>query len=421
MGKIVINELGEYRPGSFNSLNPNKLKEFATVPYFIDWYTSKESNKIFPLFLQEISDLNPTSYRIPGILTRNPFFDHAQIKYFIAHKNDIPVGRIMAFIDYNYNKEHDGEFGWLGHFESTEEKEVSDLLIKSALDYLKDNSAKQILGPAKFNAGGEIGLLIDGFDKKHYVMEPYNAPYYQDFFEGFGFKKENDWYSIHTDETLSKSFMDRVDSIMDKLKNSRRGSDSGGINFRNVKFKDMKKEIKIIKDLYNPIWAGINHPQQVQMTDAEFNVLAVGIKAIALEELMFIVEKDSQPIGVAVNIPDINEVIEEYDLHNPSMPSKRFLSLQDLKRDLNIFNRIKKRLKEKNFSRLRILILGVKKEYRKAGIDLKLYYFIKKNAVKMGITHGSASQLADVNLDIINPIFKLGKVGHTWRVYGLKT
>ncbi len=39
--------------------------------------------------------------------------------------------------------------------------------------------------------------------------------------------------------------------------------------------------------------------------------------------------------------------------------------------------------------------------------------------VELGITRGSASQLADINMDIINPIFRLGKTSLTWRVYGL--
>ncbi len=252
-------------------------------------------------------------------------------------------------------------------------------------------------------------------------MEPYNAPYYQDFFKESGFIKENDWYSIHTDTTLSRDYMGRIESIMKKLDNSRRSAGSKGIIFRNVDFRAMEKEIQIIKDLYNPIWAGTNHPQQTKMTEEEFNVLAAGIKAVALEELIFIVEKDKQPIGVSVNVPDINEVIHEYDKDSQAMPSNKFFSLKDIRRDLNIFNRIQKRLKQKKFSRVRILILGVKKEYRKAGIDLKLYYLIEKNSIKMGIHHGSASQLADVNLDIINPIFKFGKVAHTWRVYRLKS
>jgi hypothetical protein len=155
------------------------------------------------------------------------------------------------------------------------------------------------------------------------------------------------------------------------------------------------------------------------MTDKEFDILAMGIKSIALEDLIFIVEKDHAPIGVSVSVPDINEVIEEYDRQNPHIPSRKFFSIGDLKRDLNIFNIIKKRLKEKKFAGLRIMILGVREEYRKANIDSKLYYKTFKTGRDLGFIHGSGSQLADINLDIINPLFKMGKKSMTWRVFSL--
>ncbi|GAG53831.1 unnamed protein product [marine sediment metagenome] len=69
---------------------------------------------------------------------------------------------------------------------------------------------------------------------------------------------------------------------------------------------------------------------------------------------------------------------------------------------------------------MRFFILGVEEKHRKSGIDSKLYQSIKEKALEIGITRGSASQLADINMDIINPIFKLGKIAMTWRVYGLK-
>ena len=102
------------------------------------------------------------------------------------------------------------------------------------------------------------------------------------------------------------------------------------------------------------------------------------------------------------------------------MPSKRLFSLKDLKRDLDIFNTIKKRLKSKKFSGMRVLILGVEEKYRKTGIDSKLYYKTTQAAKALGIKHGSGSQLADKNFEILNPLFKIGKVAMTWRVYGLK-
>jgi len=108
---FLIKELGEYKPDSFNSLNLNKLKEFVIVPYFIDWYGSKKSNRINPLFIREIESLNPTLFRIPGIINRNPFFDHIQIKFFVAYNNGRPSGRVMSFIDYNYNEKYNDKFG----------------------------------------------------------------------------------------------------------------------------------------------------------------------------------------------------------------------------------------------------------------------------------------------------------------------
>lgn len=141
--------------------------------------------------MQELSDLNPTPKTIPGLITRNPYFDHAQIKYFIAYRDRKPAGRIAAFIDYTYKEEGNEKIGWFGLFESEEDMDTACLLIDSAIEYLKVNGCKKIIGPAKFNASGEIGLLVDGFENEPYFMEPYNAPYYQNFFEDYGFRKEN--------------------------------------------------------------------------------------------------------------------------------------------------------------------------------------------------------------------------------------
>jgi hypothetical protein len=38
------------------------------------------------------------------------------------------------------------------------------------------------------------------------------------------------------------------------------------------------------------IWNKGNHPQQIFMTDDEFNTMSLGIREIAIEDLIFIVE-----------------------------------------------------------------------------------------------------------------------------------
>ncbi|MEI7615270.1 MAG: GNAT family N-acetyltransferase [Actinomycetota bacterium] len=420
MINVSIKDLGEHIPGTKNTISLNGIKEFVIVPYYIDWYTSRESNKIFPIFLQEISDLNPTNKQISGILTKNPFFEHTQIKFFIAYHNNVPAGRVIAYIDYNYSKTHGEKIGWLGLFETTENSNIAEMLLDAGIKYLKENGCTKITGPAKFNANGEIGLLIEGFDKKPYFMEPYNAPYYAQYFEKYGFEKENDWFSMNTDYLLSDDYMSRIEKMMKRISGTARDDRLNDFIVRNIEFKNIKNEIKLIKDLYNPIWGKGNHPQFTEMTKEEFDTLALGIKTVALEDLIFVVEKDGAAVGISVSVPNINEIIEEHDSRKFNMPSKHLMDLKDLKRDLDIFGTIKKRLKSKNFSGIRVLILGVDEKYRKTGIDSKLYYKTMLAAKAVGIKHGSGSQLADKNFDILNPLFKIGKVALTWRVYGLK-
>ncbi|MCL5069798.1 MAG: hypothetical protein M1308_02715, partial [Actinobacteria bacterium] len=256
-------------------------------------------------------------------------------------------------------------------------------------------------------------------DKKPYFMEPYNAPYYKEFFEKYGFKKENDWFSMNTDALLSTAYMSKIENLMEKMNGTTRNERLNGFSIRNINFKNVKNEIKTIKDLYNPIWGKGHHPQFTEMTKEEFDILALGIKTIALEQLIFVVEKDGVPVGISVSIPNINEVIEKYDNKNFRLPSNNLFNIRDLRRDLCIFSEIKKRLKTKKFDGMRVLILGVDEKYRKTGIDSKLYYKTAKAAMAIGMKHASGSQLADINFDIINPLFKIGKIAMTWRVYGL--
>ncbi len=426
MNNILIKDLGEYIPSGYNSVSLNKLKEFIIVPYFVDWYKSDSSQKIFPLFFQEISDLNPTSFQIPGVLTRNPFFDHSRIKYFAAYKGDVPAGRIMAFIDLNFNTQHNCQTGWFGLFESIEDRDVAERLIEVAVKYLKDNGCNKAVGPAKFSASGEIGCLVEGFENKPYFLEPYNAPYYGNLLENYGFIKENDWYAMATDVAQANIYMERIQKVLGKTNGTKREfSANGGFAIRNVEFSKLKYEIKIIRDLYNEIWNKGNHPQQTILTEKEFDIFAMGIKTAAIEDLLFIYEKDKKPIGVSISIPNINEIIDKYDRdfaiagNKNYIPSKHFFSLKDFNRDLKIFKVINRRLKEKKFDGLRILILGIKEEYRKTGIDSQLYFQTFKRATELGFKTGSGSQLADINFDILNPLFKIGKLSMTWRVYTL--
>lgn len=415
-----VDKIGEHVPGKMSNVSLNALKEFVGVANHIPWYESKESNKVFPIYLQEVSDLNPVNSFISKLIGHNPFFDHTQVAYFVAKNEEKPLGRIAAYIDFNYCRAHGQQIGWVGVFESIEEKSLAFALFDAAIKYLKSNGCEFITGPAKYNANGEVGLLVDGFELDHYFMEPYNPPYYQDFFVSYGFKKENDWYSYQADRSLVDDYLIKMDSLYGRLRGSRYGDVLNGCTFRTVDFKKIGSEIDLISRIYNQEWGKGNHPQFVVMTDEEFRSLAKGIKTIAIEEMIFIVENDSKPIGVSVSLPNVNEVIREYDINgSQKKPSNKIFNLRDIKRDLTILSRIRRRLKNKDFKTSRVLILGVKEENRKRGIDSILYYKTIKTLTGLGFENASFSEVADINQDMILPLKRFGNPAMTWRVYGL--
>ena len=177
--KYTLEKICEYSPKGRDTTSLSLLKEFATVPFFIPWYHSQESRKVFPIIMNEISDINPSHKAFSKIIDRNPFFDHTEISYFVAESEGKPVGRVAAFIDHKYNAEHGENTGWVGMFDCVEDKRLSEDLLSAAVCCLERKGCDKVIGPAKFNANGEVGLLIDGFEHSPYFMEPYNAPYYQ--------------------------------------------------------------------------------------------------------------------------------------------------------------------------------------------------------------------------------------------------
>lgn len=421
MIRKLIEEPHSYEKKSNFNILIKDLKKFVSVPFFISWYRSAESKKVFPLMLQELQDLNPDRIRLKKFLPGyNPFFMHLDyLQYYIYEKDGVPLGRIAAVIDRNYiEKKFHGRIGIIGLFEA-ETKEIGYELLNEAINDLKNEGCSKIIGPMRFNASGEAGLLIDGFDKVPMPMEPYNPPYYKEIFDTFG-EKENDWYSFIIYQQKAYRYMERITNILENGLNIEEKLRKEGIIIRDANLKDYKNEIEKIRTIYNAAWDSIEHPQFEKFTEEEFDYIATSLKQIVLPELIYIVEENSKPIGISVTIPNINEVVFELDrkLFKNFKPSFNAFSIKDTYRDLTIFREITRRLKKKEFKSARIFILGVLK--KKSGLDALLYKRTFDNGIRLKMEYASASQIADTNLNMANPLMKMGEIGFTWRVYNIK-
>ncbi len=322
---------------------------------------------------------------------KNPFFKRADMEMFLAEKNGEVLGRIAAIRNDVHNEVHNENIGFFGFFESINDQDVANKLFETAEKWCKDQGLDAIRGPANPSSNDEYALLIEGFDDSPRLMMTYNPKYYMDLIENYGFKKIKDLYAwkIENDKIMKSEKLLRVSEIARKR---------SGIKIREVDMKNFKKELEIVKYIYNKAWA----PNWgfIPMTDEEIDALASDLKPLIEPSIVLFGEIDGKPVGFALVMLDYNQIFKE-------MNGRLFP-----------FNFIKLYTKRKQIKWARIITLGIIPEYQKRGLDAVFYYEIAKRAEKIGILLGEASWILEDN-EMMNRGAKVmnGTLYKKYRVY----
>ena len=147
---------------------------------------------------------------------KHPFYEHAKLQAFLAYEGDKIVGRVAAIINGNHNTTKNVKEGFFGFFDCVNDKNVSRQLLETAQNWLKENGQTKIMGPVNFSTNDICGLLIKGFDGPPVAMMPYNAPYYLDLLEDFGFAKKVD---LRAYKYTAGNYNGRSVSLLEGLEN----------------------------------------------------------------------------------------------------------------------------------------------------------------------------------------------------------
>ena len=363
----------------FNSKHKNQFINF-------EWTVNKNTpNWISPLRMERIKVLNTK---------KNPFFTHAEIQLFLAYKDGRLAGRIAAITNKNYNDFQKDNAGFFGFFDCYNDQEVADALFQSAIEWLRGKGKDLMYGPMNPSTNDEVGILIDGFNTPPYMMMTHNASYYPQLSEGFGLTKAKDLFAwfVTTDKAMENisEKMRRVSGKILKKYN---------ITIRNLVIKNLKQEIKLIKDIYNNAWS--RNWGFVPFTDDEINALAKDLAQVADENLLLLAEKEGNPIAFSLTLPNINEVLNR-------IPNGRLFPTGIFKL-LTGMNKIKY---------LRVLVLGVKKEFQFLGLGSIFYIETIIRAKEKGYLGGEMSWILEDNYTMNKPIEDVGaKKYKTYRVY----
>ncbi|MGH7699521.1 MAG: N-acetyltransferase [Gemmatimonadales bacterium] len=320
---------------------------------------------------------------------KNPFFRHAQARYFIGRSGGRAVGRIAAIKNDAHNREHGDRVGFYGFFESANDQEVADALFQAAADWLRAKGCDAMRGPMSPSINDECGLLVWGFDTPPALMMPHNPAYYVDLTERAGFTKAMDLLAY---ESTSIEMPERL------LRAARLVAERKGFTLRPLDMKRFVAEVELVKQLYNTAWE--KNWGFVPLTDAEIDHLAKQLKPVVVPELVCFAEHAGQVIGFGVALPDLNVALKR----NPSG---------------RLFPGILKILwHSRKISRVRILLLGVLPEYRATGVDALMYHWIWEKGTGKGYTWGEAGWILENNPAMSNAALRVGfRHYKTYRVY----
>lgn len=348
-----------------------------------------EPNWVPPLVIERMDAIDPN---------KNPYFEHAEVRLWIAYKDGKPVGRISAQIDELVPKYHGINTGHYGFFDCIDDQDVASALFDTACNWLRENGMVEVIGPFSLSINEETGMLVEGFDTPPMLLMGHSRPYFEKLVLGSGLKKVKDTWAYTLD--IRKPVLSPV---MQKLVT--RSVDKGQVTFRPINMDKYEEELKIILDIFNDAW--IDNWKYIPFTEAELDHAVKELKMIIREDFTFIAEVDGVPQAMMVTLPNINEIIS--DLDGKLFPFGVLKLLWRLK--------IKP-----SFKTVRVPLMGVRKEYqnsRLSGImSLGLFEACRQTATAIGCEEAELSWVLEENTRLSKLLEAVGCVKYkTYRLF----
>jgi hypothetical protein len=355
------------------------FKEFVQFPYWLyknnRYWVPPLKREVFKLFDKK----------------ENPFWEHAEREMYLAYRNNRLAGRVCAIVDYNFIEFWNEKTAYFGFFECDDDIDAARALFDKVSEYHKDKGMTKFIGPMNPSTNDECGMLVEGFFTPPYIMMNHNEEYLPRLCEESGLEKAKDLLAYYMDiKDTPWEYLERVAAIV-----RRRVHD---LKARPIRLDKFKQEIKLVKEIYNDAWS--HNWGFVPLTDEEIDSLAKNLKPLVEPELVIMIEIDGAPAALSIAVPNYNYVLKKLN--------GRFGPIEMMK-----FLYYKKKIKE-----ARLMIMGVRKAYRKMGLESLLFLESFRAGQKLGYTGGELSWILEDNYSTNNSIQKMGgKVYKKYRIY----
>jgi GNAT superfamily N-acetyltransferase len=357
------------------------LREFIELPYRLH---GTEAVWVPPLRLERRLFL---SRRF------NAYFKHADAQLFLARRDGRVTGRISAQIDHAFNDFHDNRWGMFGFLELEEDPATLAALLDAAAEWLVERGRDRMVGPMDFSMNDEAGVLIEGFEREPMIKQPWHPPYYQRLCEAAGLEKAVDllmWEHLVEERS---NILPIMFELTEKLEPKH------GIRIRHMRRRTLRRDLDTFRELYNTAWR--RNWGFVPYSEEDMDAYANELQLVFDPDWFMVAEtSEGQTVGVAITVPDINQVLKRMKGRIVPFGWWHFLR------------------RRKIIDRCRIGFLGVKPDYQHAGVAAGLYIEHFNMAAVTRIKWGEAGWVLEENKSLNRGMEALnGRVVKRYRVY----
>jgi GNAT superfamily N-acetyltransferase len=279
---------------------------------------------------------------------RNAYFENGDaIRWVLFDDKGKIIGRNAAFYNLKKANTYEQPTGGMGFFECVNDTKAAFLLFDAAKQWLAAKGMEAMDGPVNFGENDKFwGLLVEGFTRQSYQMN-YHHPYYQKFFEDYGFFPYFEQVTNHL--SMSDPFPERFWKIADWI------LQRPGFSFEHLDMKNPEKYIQDLKAVYDEGWSNHEHftPLNIKDIRSDFRKL----KPIVDEEIIWFAYFEGKPIAFLIMIPDVNQIFRHFKGKLHLWNKLRFLYYK----------------KRNEIQRTRITVMGVVPKFQKRGVESAIF------------------------------------------------
>ena len=257
------------------------------------------------IYANDANWIRPLNKDIEAVFdkTKNKFYNHGDCTRFLLFDSGKLIGRIAAFVNEKTAVKEKQPTGGIGFFECVNDIKGAHFMFDHCKNWLTGKGVEAMDGPINFGERNAWwGLIVEGFSPVPYKMN-YNKPYYQQFFESYGFQVYFEQHCFSMDPRVQ---------LQEKLY-VKHGVIAANKDYR-FEYLNVKKLAKYAEDfrvVYNKAW--VKHGEGKELEPRQVQVLFSMMKPVLDPKIICFVYYKNEPVAFFINLPDINQLFKHFN------------------------------------------------------------------------------------------------------------